>query len=308
MDKIPLVSVVMPVFNSESFIGESITSIIKQSYNNWELIILNDGSTDGSIKVIEGFKDKRIKIFHNEKNKGLAFTRNRLFALASGKYIAILDSDDISLPSRLIKQVTFLENNLDYGMIGSSISFIDFEGRDLNKEMHYPAQPGNIRSILFLHNYFAQSAIMIRSELVNENSYNSEYPPCEDYELWIRIANVSKVWNLPEILIKYRVHDNNISKTNFDKGENSKKKILKEQLELVGLSANDRQLNFYYETLKDNKQFGVSYYEAFKYTLVLIKAVKKNHNGNLSYLPYYICKAFFKAFIKDLIKFIPKTA
>lgn len=297
----PLVSVVMPAYNSEGYIAQSIQSIIDQTYNNWELIIINDGSSDKSVEIVNTFNDKRIKLFHNETNCGLAVTRNKLFDLAHGDFIAILDSDDLARPDRLTKQVSFLTANQDYGMIGSWISLIDGQGIRLNKTMKYKAKPQEIPGILFLDNYFSQSSVMMRKAIAMSQKYNLEYPPCEDYDLWIRVSRITKVWNLQESLIDYRVHNSNISKTQADRREVSERLILKNQLDEIGLKVSEDQFSFYYQCLKCGAPINCSITNAWKWTSGLIHQVNIYNDPQLTYLTGYIRMKFLKMLVKSMI-------
>jgi glycosyltransferase involved in cell wall biosynthesis len=127
----PLVSVVMPLFNAEKYVGDAVESVLNQSYTNFELIIINDASTDKSAACVQGIVDRRIVIVENENNLGIVASRNRGLALAKGKYIAVLDSDDIALPNRLEKQVAFLEANPAYGICGSYYHVINGIGKKI---------------------------------------------------------------------------------------------------------------------------------------------------------------------------------
>jgi glycosyltransferase involved in cell wall biosynthesis len=124
MSSQPLVSVLIPVYNSEKFVADSLKSIISQTYQNLEILVLDDGSTDQSIQKVKSFDDSRIQIFSHEINQGLIVTRNELIEKANGKYIAFLDSDDISYPNRIQLQVDFLEKNSDFGMLGSNVDIM----------------------------------------------------------------------------------------------------------------------------------------------------------------------------------------
>ena len=127
----PLVSVVMPLYNAEKYVGEAVESVLSQSYTNFELIIVNDASTDKSVAQVKRIVDRRIVIIENEKNLGIVASRNRGLALAKGKYIAVLDSDDIALPNRLEKQEAFLEANPEYGICGSYYHVINGNGKKI---------------------------------------------------------------------------------------------------------------------------------------------------------------------------------
>lgn len=304
MPQDPLVSVVMPVFNSEAFLFKAINSILNQTYSNWELIILNDGSTDGSVDIIHQFDDPRIKLYHNEKNEGLAITRNKLFSfISAGKYIAILDSDDIALPHRFEKQVHFLENNKEYGLIASSVNFINENDEVVGSTMHFPAKPKNIPSILFYHNYFIQSAVMMKREIIEEGYlYRIEYPPCEDYDLWIRLSEKYILGNLPEVLVHYRNHQNNISKNRADLRESREKQILADQLKRIGVHPSPEQFNFYFYSLKLHQPIVAEWKQCMAWLKEIIKAAEDENSGRFRYLPTYTVINFLKSLVKKWLK------
>lgn len=205
----PLISVVLPVYNAELYITETINSILNQTYTNFELIIINDGSNDNSEACILQFQDQRIKYFKNEKNLKLIQTLNLGLSLAKGKYIARIDADDIALPQRFEKQIDFLEKNSEYGIVGS---FAETFGSE-NKKLTFVQEDVDIRYAFLTHNPFVHSSVMIRNQILTENklSFDLTQLHVEDYALWIEILNFSKGKILPEILIKYRIHENQIS-------------------------------------------------------------------------------------------------
>ena len=205
----PLISVVLPVYNAELYITDTINSILNQTYTNFELIIINDGSNDNSEACILQFQDQRIKYFKNEKNLKLIQTLNLGLGLAKGKYIARIDADDIALPQRFEKQIDFLEKNSEYGIVGS---FAETFGSE-NKKLTFVQEDVDIRYAFLTHNPFVHSSVMIRNQILTENklSFDLTQLHVEDYALWIEILNFSKGKILPEILIKYRIHENQIS-------------------------------------------------------------------------------------------------
>jgi len=208
----PLVSVLMPVYNGEKYISEAVESILSQSYTDFELIITDDGSDDRTPQIIKAFNDDRIRCIIHAENKGLIFSRNEGVAAAKGRYIAFLDSDDVSLPQRLEKQISFLDAHPDFGMIGAWVKVIDGHGNSLNDCIKFPALPDEIPVILLFKNYFTTSSIMVRKSCLQDFPFDPEFPIAEDYNLWIKIAEKYKVWNLPEVLTCYRMHKENIHK------------------------------------------------------------------------------------------------
>lgn len=230
----------MPVYNGQDYIKLAIESILNQSFTDFELLIINDGSSDGSVEIIQKFEDARIRLIHNQENKGLVFTRNRGFEEAKGAYFAILDCDDWAYPERLGKQVNFLDQNPDFALIASSVELID-ASHQVTGNWIYKLAPELISPTLLFHNYFAQSSIMLRLS-IEDLKYRKEFPLAEDYDLWCRIAKQYKVWTLPSILVQYRVHDSNISKTQEQKINKAISTIIKNQIQYLGISANEEEL------------------------------------------------------------------
>lgn len=199
------VSVLMPVYNGEKFIADAIGSVLSQTFSNFELVIVNDGSTDDSLKVIESFNDQRIVYVHNAENTGLANVRNKALGIARGEYIAWLDSDDISLPTRLEKQVRALDANPRLGLCGTWVKTIGGPSSDV---WQYPTESDMLRSRMLFDDPLATSSVMMRFACLRDLDvyFDLDYPPAEDYQLWERISRQWELSNIPEILTLYRVH------------------------------------------------------------------------------------------------------
>ncbi|MBA2859851.1 glycosyltransferase [Methanococcus maripaludis] len=215
----PLISVIMPNYNNEKYLPEAIESILNQTYGNFEFIIIDDCSKDNSWNIIQKYakKDNRIKAFKNEQNLKIVKTRNKGFGLMSpaSKYIAIFDSDDISMPERFEKQIKFLEKNPDYGAVGSHTFIID-ENSEIIGKRKYETDFKKIIKNIIKKSPVAQPSVMIGKSVLNEvGHYNEKYTRCQDYELWFRIAKVFKIGNLDEFLIKYRVSKTQGKTTNL---------------------------------------------------------------------------------------------
>jgi len=212
MDK-PMVTVLMSVYNGERFLKEAIDSILNQTFTDFEFLIINDGSTDRSVEIIESYEDPRIRLINNEKNLKLIASLNKGISLARGKYIARMDCDDVSMPDRLEKEVDFLEKSLDYGLVGTYYTVIDGEGKD-QYNVSYPSSNELIKLFLSLNCPLAHGSIMGRTELFKQNLYGSEESyAVEDYELWTRMSKVTKIHNIPEYLFKYRIYGESFSDT-----------------------------------------------------------------------------------------------
>lgn len=208
--ELPLVSVVMPVFNGEKHLREAIESILLQTYKNIEFIIVNDGSTDKSEEIILSFNDNRIFYNKNQTNIKLIKTLNKGFKLAKGKYIARMDADDISHPERFEKQVSFLELNTSYGLVGTGVNLIKNKTRE---KLLYHTDHNSLAFALAFYCPFIHPSVMFRNESLQrlEEYFKHDYLHAEDYELWTRIVFETKIANIPEYLLDYRIHDEQIS-------------------------------------------------------------------------------------------------
>lgn len=215
------VSVLFPVFNTkEEYLREAIESILSQTFSGFEFLILNDASTNNAEEVIKSYTDPRIKYFKNEKNLGISETRNKLIDLATGEYLAVMDHDDISLPERFQKQIDYLDNNPDVGVVSSYVGYIHRKKR-IDKN---PINHEEICMALFARcGSLIHPASMIRKSVLTDNNlkYENEFTPAEDYALWCRLMTHTKFHNIPEILFLYRKHATNTSKTQSRKLEKS---------------------------------------------------------------------------------------
>lgn len=210
----PQISVLLPVYNGAPYLEEAIQSILDQSYQNFELIIINDGSIDRSAEIIQKFSNyPRIRIYH-QSNQGLAATLNRGIKISEGSFIARQDQDDISLPDRFMKQISFLERHPEVGMVGTWAEIWRNNKKTDTSHAHPSEYPVILFDILF-DNPFVHSSVMIRREVFDTVGVYTTDPgrqPPEDYELWSRIIRQYKVANIPEILISYRSFDTGMSR------------------------------------------------------------------------------------------------
>lgn len=229
----PLVTVILPVYNAEMYLKEAISSILNQTYPNFEFIIINDGSTDDSVNIIKSFTDQRIILIENDKNIGLTATLNKGLSLANGKYILRMDQDDISLPKRIQIQVSFMENNPEIGICGSARIVIR-DGKKVvfnnNVKTH-----GEIKSFLLFQNCIAHPTVIMRkSELLDKELMYESYH-AEDYDLWSRAVLKTKMANITEPLLIYREHPHQMSQTKILEHEKTSREIQKKMFSKLGL-------------------------------------------------------------------------
>lgn len=207
------ISITMITYNRETFIEQAIHSVLAQSFDNWELIIIDDGSTDNTKDIIEKYtQDLRIKYIKNKKNQGIVFSRNKALKLSQGKYITVLDSDDVWHDTeKLKKQVSFLEEHKDYVLVGCKhIGLIDIEGKKI-KNILNPEEDADIRNNFLYRNPFTHSSVLFRKDIVDELGGYHDYQVGEDYDLFLRMGLKGKMKNLSDVSISYRKHDANIS-------------------------------------------------------------------------------------------------
>jgi len=205
METSPKVSVLMPAHNTDKYIGEAIESILKQTFKDFELIIIDDGSTDQTWKIIQEYarKDSRVIPLQNEKNLGISPTRNRLIALSKGKYIVWQDADDISMPYRIEHQYIFMEDHPDVGICGGYLQFFNEKG--LTSVRKYAPDDASLRKSIFRYSPVAQpSAIVRKSCFESLGSFSESLAVAEDLACSFKIGTRYKFANLEEILIKYR--------------------------------------------------------------------------------------------------------
>ena len=205
----PKVSVVMPVYNSEKHLSEAIESILRQTFRDFEFIIVCDPSADKTLEVAKSYEliSSCIIIVNNEKRIGLVESLNRGLMLARGELIAILDADDVSLPKRLAKQVAFMESNPDIGILGTGMEVIDDKGKR-RAIVHPPTNVNVVRWKMLLGCCIAHSSAMMKADTVRQvGSYRLER--CADGDLWARAIAVTKLANMREVLIKYRLWEGN---------------------------------------------------------------------------------------------------
>lgn len=207
----PKVSVLIPVFNNEKYLKRAVDSILCQTYSDFELIIIDDGSSDSSFQILSMYSDARLKIY-SRANRGMVATRNELIALSSGDLVAIMDADDISHPRRIAAQVEFLEANPDVGAVGTRGRFIDPDGDDLadfnDCLTHDQITQALMATALGIIN---PSSMIRRAVLADVGSYRSEFTYSDDLDMWLRIGEKYELRNIDEVLLSYRVHEQNAS-------------------------------------------------------------------------------------------------
>ena len=220
----PKISIILPNYNNEKYLKEAIESVLKQTYTNFELIIVDDASTDGSLEIIRAFNDKRIKVITSEVNRHVAYASNLGIQYASGEYIAKIDSDDIWENQKLEKQIEFMENHKEYGGCFTRVNIIDGKSEDANikykvifelfEKAKNQSQKDWLRFFLSEGNCLCNSSSLIRKSIFEkiDGFFNLAYVGAEDYELWVRMVIRYPIYVLDERLVRYRWEEDSENK------------------------------------------------------------------------------------------------
>lgn len=238
------VTVLLPVYNGEAYLRETLDSILSQTYTNFEFLIVDDGSTDSSGDIISSFNDSRIKVLRNPERLKLSGALNRGIKEAKGNYIARMDGDDIAYPRRLERQVEFLNNNPEIGVCGTAIEiFGSVPGRvDI-----YPASHSEIQSYSLFDCPFCHPTVMLRKNLFDKFDlyYDGSFYPTEDFELWTRAVKCFPTANLREVLLRYRVHEKSMTGADWDEMDKQAARAIEPLLNQLGADCSDDELQFH---------------------------------------------------------------
>lgn len=294
----PKVSVLMSVYNTEEdFLRDAIKSILNQTFNDFEFLIINDGSKNNAEEVILSFKDDRIKYVLNEKNLGLIDSLNKGLSLAQGEYIARFDADDISLPQRLEKQVKFMDENPNVGLLGTQ-----YESFPKKRKSSLLTASNLIKETLLVQsNQFGHPTVMIRKSVLDNHNikYDKQALHTEDYKMWLEIAKVTDVANLNDVLLYYRRHSGSICSNNVIKQNLNVQKIMfMAQGEFFGINA-DEQLKIV-EKLQNKENISAHDLEKITEFVNQVREKMKEKNFTIEYrLNHQFAKFALKKCKKD---------
>jgi glycosyltransferase involved in cell wall biosynthesis len=214
--KTPRVTVLMSVYNSEKYLKRAIGSILNQTFKDFEFLIINDGSKDSSLKIVKSYKDPRIRLISHE-NRGLTSCLNEGISEARGEFIARQDDDDESVPTRLEKEVEYLDSHSDVGMVGSNYTAMDSNTWKPVVTTNIFTHPIDLRLALITCNQYGHGSVLMRTKLVRKlKGYDPQVGCVEDYDLWTRMSQVSNVANIEEPLYLYCRNDKGITRQNLE--------------------------------------------------------------------------------------------
>lgn len=277
MENKPLISVLLPCYNAEKFVTETINSVLAQTYTHFEIIAINDCSTDDTSRILHNLaeKDNRIKVHENESNLKLIKTLNKGIELCRGKYIARIDSDDIALPTRFEKQIKFLEKNEDYDILGTQF-YTFISGSDKYSLYRNPLKYEDLQAYLLFHSGICHPSVMIRKRLFTEYGFRfeAEYLHVEDYALWSKALYKTKIANIDEPLLRYRIHPHQVSVMYNQIQLDNKKKVFRIHCEHWGLDTSDAALDIYTSVAESIPKYSTYEYLALCENFMLQLIVK----------------------------------
>jgi len=241
----PKVSVIMPVYNAGLYLHRAVSSILSQTFQDFEFLVIDDGSTDGSQEVVRSFSDKRIRFIQNSQNTGVASTLNKGLNLASSKYIARMDGDDISAPTRLISQVALLERKCHLGICGAWVRTLDCNGK--GHVIRFPRDAETIRSFILFNNPLNHPVVMMRKSLIEKYQlrYDQSCLAAQDYEFWSRCLACFDAENIPKALLTWRINKAGMTHRNFENSNEVAMTVQARELARLGFQANAIDFGFH---------------------------------------------------------------
>lgn len=269
----PKITVLLPVYNCELYIKTAVESILNQTFTNFELLIIDDASTDATVSILKKFDDPRIQLIEKPLNSGYTNSLNYGLKIAKGQYIARMDADDISYPERFARQIDYLDNHPDVVVCGTTYKIVDND-----KKIILPQDHEAIKIGLLWGNCVSHPSVMIRKKIVDDFSirYDTSKEPAEDYDMWVRLLSIGKLHNLKEILLEYRVYGNQVSRK---RAEEQKKNDIAAKLLLLqylDIKWNDLELEFL------ERQFAKTEVVKFQDLQIFKTIQKKLEKANIS--------------------------
>ncbi|MDQ3392691.1 MAG: glycosyltransferase [Bacteroidota bacterium] len=297
------VTVLMPVYNAGVYLRDSIESILNQSFEDFEFLIINDGSSDESEAVIKSYNDPRIRTLNNEKNLGLIATLNKGLSLAKGQFIVRQDADDISMPHRLELQVDIMNKNPDLLLLSSNAIIINNNSEFIG-ESNLPEEEIALRfRMMFKCGIFHTSTIFRKKSLEDYNlKYDPLYPHTEDYKLWSELSRHGKLYVMRDKLVKYRAHQESISSLNKSKQEEIAAKVVRENIKEIGVEVSlqeAKRLRGLFRSTGMNRKY---LQNDIKLLLKIINKFEQKYKGHKNYDSSEILD-----FLKRMIGWVSKS-
>lgn len=310
-----IVTVLLPVYNGARYLREAIDSVLNQTYADFSLMVINDGSMDDSRDVVLSFDDPRIILIDNEKNLGLVSTLNRGIELIETRYLARIDADDIWERTKLEKQIEYLESHPECGLCGTSIHKFGI----INSRMIFPENNDGLKVGFLFYCMMSHPSVVYRTSMLKESGlrYKADYFPAEDYKMWADCLEFTQIYNIPEPLVRYRQHQEQICREKNSIQEQISDKIRTEMLLRFYPNASSEEINFHLINYLGEAIDSVRSYKEQRSWCIKIESENKLthysteaalHNGLFKYLDakykkYLVCKFFKNYSIKTYINY-----
>lgn len=303
------VSLIMPLYNAEEYVESAIESILNQTYQNFELILIDDVSTDATMQKVSRFSDSRINILHNDKNRGIAYSRNRGLEVAQGEYIALMDDDDISLPERFEKQVSYLNEHPEIDFLGGRYQIISEQGQVLHEPSIAYKNPLYIKALFLFQDIFSNGEMMFRKETVKSHDirYADNQYGMEDFKFWIECSKVGCFTTMEDVIFQHRVHEKSETiKTKREKADirrNHRKELVRYSMRLSNILLDESELEIVYRFTSGEKCTLCE--DLKKYYDALGKIVKQAYDQRLDFAEELdiLCRKHYMKEIRNVDNF-----
>lgn len=239
------ITILMPVYNGERYLRETMDSIFAQTYQDYVLLIINDGSTDATRDIVMSYNDERIQLVDNEQNLGLVRTLNKGIGLVTTEYLARMDADDLWHPEKLQKQIDYLDSHPDCGLCGTSIHKFG----DINADMVFPVDNDGLKVGFLFYCMMSHPSVIFRMSMLQTKGlrYRPDYYPAEDYKMWTDCLRVTEIHNIPEPLVLYRQHGEQICRTETRTQAPKTQQVAQEMLLLLYPQATKDEITFHFQ-------------------------------------------------------------
>jgi len=253
-----MVSVIMAAYNTQGFVSTALDSVFAQTYPDFQIIVTDDASTDGTAEILKSYKDSRLIVLRNEARRGAAFSRNRAMEEATGEYLAVLDADDFWAPEKLEAQVEFMHEHPNAAGVGSYVYETDQTGKRI-RAVRFPVYPGQIRCSTFFRCTIVHSSVMLRRSFMSDNDlqYNETFPGSHDFELWSRAVFAGDFHHIPRYLTYYRRNPGQISEDVSGTQKAHAIKVYRNLLQIMGFEPTQQELDCHLRLAGINTDRGV---------------------------------------------------
>jgi len=290
------VTVILPVYNGERYLREAIDSVLAQTYSDFELWVVNDGSTDGTTAIVDSFTDARVKRIDNPHNMGLVATLNRTFAMVESPFIARMDDDDLWHEEKLELQITLLASRPEIGVCGTAIHKFG----DIDQVHYFPEESDALKVGLLFYCMMSHPSVVYRRRMLVETGllYRQDYFPAEDYKMWIDVLQRSKIYNLQQQLVEYRQHGGQICREKKSEQRLLERRLREEQLRLFYPNPTQEELDFHldrFTTLQIDSNEDVRRFIQWEKRL-------SEENKNTQYAKPEILESELRRYVQNAIK------